>query len=98
MGLFDKISKKKNEEEEEEVVVAAKTPEEMKREQKAKSSSFVMGVEKILPDEGGATVLLLGKMDGAAVVDSKAFISNPGSDVKEETEVTILGIQEEDGE
>ncbi len=98
MGLFDKISKKKNEEEEEEVVVAAKTPEEMKREQKAKSSSFVMGVEKILPVEGGATVLLLGKMDGAAVVDSKAFISNPGSDVKEETEITILGIQEEDGE
>lgn len=96
MGLFDKISKKKTDETEEEVVVAAKTPEELRREQKAKSSSFVMGVEKILPAEDG--VLLLGKMEGGAVADTKAFISNPGSDKKVETEITILGIQTEDGE
>jgi len=98
MGLFDKISKKKSDEVEEEVVVAAKTPEELKREQKAKSSSFVMGVEQVLPEENGETVLLIGKMDGAAIVDSKVFITSPGSDTKVEKEITILGIVEEDGE
>ena len=56
MSLFDKMSKKNKEDEPEEVTVSAKTPEELKKEKEkaekkeVKSSSFVMGVEKILVD------------------------------------------------
>ena len=98
MGLFDKISKKQAEEETEEVVASAKTPEELKKEKAAKTSSFVMGVEKILPANSDDEIMLLGKMDGAAIVDSKVFVLNPGSDTDVKEEITILGIQNEEGE
>ena len=96
------MAKKKVEDEPEEEFVAAKTPEELKKEQARKnevsSSSFVMGVEKILVDDEDGTTALIGKMDGAALAGTKVFVSNPGSDNDVVTEVTIESIQEESGE
>ena len=98
MGLFDKISKKKEDEVEEEVVVAAKTPEELKNEKMAKSSSFVMGVEKIIPADTEDEIVLIGKMDGSAVAGSDVIVSNPGSDADVKADISILGIQTDEGE
>ena len=104
MSLFDKMSKKNKEDEPEEVTVSAKTPEELKKEKEkaekkeVKSSSFVMGVEKILVDEEEGKTVLIGKMDGSAVEGTKVFVSNPGSDADVVREVTIDGIQEQGGE
>ena len=95
MGLFDK-KPKKNEAEEE--VVAALTPEEMKKERAAKATSFVMGVEKILPTEAFAEVILLGKMDGSAAANIEVKVCNPGSDNDKPEAVTIIGIQTDEGE
>ena len=96
MGIFDKKSKKN--EEEEEVVVAAKTPEEMKREKAAKTTSFVMGIEKILPTQAFAEVIVMGKMDGSAIADTEVRLCNPGSDNDTPEAIKILGIQTEVGE
>ena len=64
MGLFDKKSKENEVNEE---VVAAKTPEELKKEKGIKESSFVMGVEKILPGVDPGETVLYGKMDGLRI-------------------------------
>lgn len=89
MGLFDKKSK-----ETEEDVVIAKTPEELKKEKAVKESSFVMGVEKILPGVDEGEIVLYGKMDGAAARDTTVFVCNPGSDNDTVRQVRVLGIFE----
>ena len=91
MGLFDKKSKENEVNEE---VVAAKTPEELKKEKGIKESSFVMGVEKILPGVDPGETVLYGKMDGAAVRDSMVYVCNPGSDDDKVRQVKVLGIFE----
>ena len=90
MGLFDKKSK----EEENEEVVIAKTPEELKKENGIKESSFVMGVERILPGVDQGEMVLYGKMDGAAVRGTLVNVCNPGSDEDKVKQVQVLGIFE----
>ena len=95
MGLFDKKEKSN----EEEVQVVAKTPEEMRKEEnRSKGSSFVMGIEGVISSEEDDRVRLIGKMDGCAILEGKAFVCNPGSDNDTIGEVTIQAIWENNEE
>ncbi len=95
MGLFDKIGKKKPEEEKQEEIVAAKTPEELKKE---RASSFVMGVEYIMQKEDAKEIVVIGKLDGRAVVGNTVTVSNPGRLSNEKSEVQITAIRTTDGD